>query len=190
MALFGRFAFRVAHRVLLPGHRALKLGQQSLLLIQRASLPGHQSLFPGQRALLIGQQSSLPAHRALLLPHQALKIGHRVILPGHRALYLHDRVILIGERETKIGGGFSGWNRLNPETEIGEHARPRALLDAPRVQLLCAAACKTPGTCSCVRCFPRGRGKRHARRVRSPFNFGFRVKTPASVHQRHNFQCL
>ena len=51
---------------------------------------------------------------------------------------------------------------------------PRVWLDAPRVQPLGARSwVGTFGTILCARSFPRGRGKRHARRVRSPSQLRF-----------------
>ena len=61
-----------------------------------------------------------------------------------------------------------GRKAINPNSEIGEHTRPRVWLDEPRVQPLACDRFQKPGTFSCVRGFPRGRGKRHAGRVRSP----------------------
>ena len=47
---------------------------------------------------------------------------------------------------------------------------------APRPASVRANVCPAPGTVSCVRGFPRGRGKPPAGRGRSPSNCGVRVK--------------
>ena len=60
------------------------------------------------------------------------------------------------------------WGAHPPSGVAGRAARPASLR---------ADAAKTFGTFSCVRGFPRGRGKPHAGRVRSPSHFEVRVQT-------------
>jgi hypothetical protein len=63
---------------------------------------------------------------------------------------------------------------FNPKTEVGEHTRPGCGWTRRASGILRARRPRTFGTPRSVRCFPRGREKRHARRVRSPtLEFGF-----------------
>jgi hypothetical protein len=69
--------------------------------------------------------------------------------------------------------------RLNPNSEVGEHTRPGCCWTRLASSLLCVCRTQKFWKFRCVRCFPRGRGKPHPRRVRSPATseFGFNAET-------------
>ena len=60
-------------------------------------------------------------------------------------------------------------------SERGAHP-PRVWLAAPRGQRIARDAYLNARTISVLPGFPRGRGKQHPRRARSPFRFGIRAK--------------
>jgi len=62
------------------------------------------------------------------------------------------------------------------KSEVGEHTRPGCGWTRPASSTFARSWPFLPGTFWFARCFPRGRGKRHAGRVRSRLNFGFRVE--------------
>jgi hypothetical protein len=75
---------------------------------------------------------------------------------------------------------------FSPISIVGEHTRLGCCWTRLASSTLRAKRPRTFGSPGCARCFPRGRGKRHARRVRSPFqlrnssSLGFPVRESLS----------
>ncbi len=58
---------------------------------------------------------------------------------------------------------------FNPKTRVGEHARPRALLDAPRVQPFAGRGFRTRSGLACATVFREG-AEKSARGGRAPIS--------------------